>query len=249
VDRLGRSAAWAVHAYTALGAACAFLALLATLERHYTHAFAWLALQVFIDATDGWLARLVRVGERTPQFSGAHLDDIVDYLTYVFVPAVMVWHGPLVPESWRIAVPLAMLVSSAFGFSRLDAKTDDHYFTGFPSYWNVVVFYLVAWRTDPGSAAALLLTLAALVFVPLRYVYPSRTVPFMRPTLVLGAIWAALMLLTLARMPDVPAWLLAAGLVFPLYYVALSLWLDIRRRRAQDGARPIGDSRSPMDRQ
>ena len=229
MDRLGQGAAWAVHAYTGAGALCAFLATLATLEGNYRVAFAWLALQVFIDATDGWLARLVRVSERLPRFSGAHLDDIVDYLTYVFVPAVMVWHAPLVPEAWRIAVPAAILLSSAFGFSRLDAKTDDHYFTGFPSYWNIVVFYLVAWKADPLAGAVLLLVLAVLVFVPVRYIYPSRTVPFMRATLVLGATWGGVMLLTLARLPDVPRWLLLAGLVFPIYYFGISFWLETRR--------------------
>lgn len=222
----GRTAAWAVHAYTASGALCAFLAITATLSGHYRVAFAWLALQVFIDATDGYLARLVNVSEHLPHFSGAHLDDIVDYLTYVFVPAFMVWHASIVPDGWRVAAPAAMILSSAFGFSRLDAKTGDHFFTGFPSYWNIVVFYLAAWETGPVVSLVWLLVLAALVFVPVKYVYPSRTVPFMKTTLVLGSTWAALMLLTLAWMPALPAWLLAAGLVFPTYYVALSLWLQ-----------------------
>jgi phosphatidylcholine synthase len=231
MGRLGQTAAWAVHGYTAAGAVCALLATLATLRGDYRLAFAWLALQVCVDATDGWLARRVRVSERLPGFSGAHLDDIVDYLTYVFVPAMMVWSAPLVPEGWRVAAPVAILVSSAFGFSRLDAKTADHYFTGFPSYWNIVVFYLVAWQTRPATNLVVLLALAVLVFVPVRYIYPSRTVPFMRTTLVLGVTWAACMLLTLAWMPDVPAWLLVAGLVFPIYYVVISLWLEFRRAR------------------
>ncbi len=233
--RLPVAAAWAVHAYTASGALLAWLAVLATLDGNYRLAFAWLAAQVFVDSTDGWLARLARVSERTPAFSGAHLDDIVDYLTYVFVPALIVWHGRLVPDGIRVVVPAIMLLSSAYGFSRLDAKTDDHYFTGFPSYWNIVVFYLVAWQTGPPLNAAVLVGLAALVFVPIRYVYPSRTVPFMRLTIVLGAIWAALMLATLAVMPRVPGWLAAAAAVFPVYYIGVSFWLEFRRREA--GAR------------
>ena len=231
--RLPVAAAWAVHAYTASGALLAWLAVLATLDGNYRLAFAWLAAQVFVDSTDGWFARLARVSERTPTFSGAHLDDIVDYLTYVFVPALIVWHGQLVPDGVRVVVPAIMLLSSAYGFSRLDAKTDDHYFTGFPSYWNIVVFYLVAWQTGPSMNAAVLAALAALVFVPIRYVYPSRTVPFMRLTIVLGAIWAALMLATLAVMPLVPAWLAAATAVFPAYYTGVSFWLEFRRRAAR----------------
>src|SRR4029079_7616768 len=102
----------------------------------------WLFLQVAVDATDGLLARRLRVYERTPGVNGAKLDDIVDYLCYVFVPALMVWRAPLVPADWVVPVAAAMLLSSAYGFNRGDAKTSDHFFTGFPSYWNIVVFYL-----------------------------------------------------------------------------------------------------------
>ena len=230
MPRLSLAAAWAVHAYTASGALLAWLAIVATLDGNYRLAFAWLAAQIFVDATDGWLARFARVTELTPGFSGAHLDDIVDYLTYVLVPALIVWHGRLVPDALLVAVPAAMLLSSAYGFSRLDAKTDDHYFTGFPSYWNIVVVYLVAWQTGPVINTAVLVTLALLVFVPIRYLYPSRTVPFMRLTIALGVTWALLMIVTLVVMPDVPVWLAAATSVFPVYYVLLSLWLEYRRR-------------------
>jgi phosphatidylcholine synthase len=226
-------AAWAVHAYTASGALLAWLAILATLDGHYRLAFAWLAVQVFVDATDGWFARLARVSERCPSFSGAHLDDIVDYLTYVLVPALIVWHARLVPDAVLVAVPAAMLLSSAYGFSRLDAKTEDHFFTGFPSYWNIVVAYLVAWEASPVVNAIVLAWLALMVFVPVRYIYPSRTVPLMRTTIVLGALWAVLMILMLGALPDVPAWLLVATSVFPVYYVAASLWLEFRRLAAE----------------
>lgn len=230
MSALAQAGAWAVHAYTASGAVLAWLALAATLGGEYRLAFLWLAAQVFVDSTDGWLARLADVHDRTPQFDGAQLDNIVDYLTYVLVPAVMVWHAPLVPEDWRLAVPGAMLLSSAYGFSRADAKTPDHYFTGFPSYWNVVVLYVVLWGTPPGPTAALLVALAVLVFVPLRYVYPSRTVVLMPVTVALGFSWGALMLLAMWWWTGSPAWLLWASLVFPAYYVGLSLWLEARRR-------------------
>jgi phosphatidylcholine synthase len=228
---LAQAGAWAVHAYTASGALLAWLALVATLSGDYRTAFLWLAAQMFVDATDGWLARLAKVHERTPLFDGAQLDNIVDYLTYVLVPAVMVWHAPLVPETWRLAVAGAMLLSSAYGFSRADAKTPDHYFTGFPSYWNVVVFYLMLWDLPAGPAALLLVGLAVLVFLPLRYVYPSRTVVLMPLTVTLGFTWGVLMLLALWWWTRTPAWLKWAGLAFPAYYVGLSLWLEGRRLR------------------
>lgn len=227
----GPLAGWAVHGYTASGAALAFLALAALLDGQLRLAFFWLSLQVAVDATDGWLARLVRVRERVPAIDGARLDDLVDFLTYVFVPACIVWHEALVPDGWRLPVALAMIVSSAVGFSRVDAKTTDHYFTGFPSYWNVVVFYLVIWQVQPGVALAVLLLGVALVFVPIRYVYPSRTPVLMPLTLVLGVTWGLVMLGSLWWLDDVPAWLRWAGLVFPAYYVILSLWLEVTRRR------------------
>lgn len=231
-DRLRQAAAWAVHAYTASGAVLALLALVAVLDGDYRLAFAWLSLQVFVDATDGWLARAVDVHGRLPHFSGAHLDDIVDYLTYVFVPALMVWHAPLVAEPWRLLAPAAMLVASAYGFSRLDAKTTDHFFTGWPSYWNVLVLYLVIWQTSPAVNLVVLLLHAALVFVPLRYVYPSRTPVLMPLTVALGFTWGAALLVALWRWDAVPPWVRWYSLAFPAYYYGLSLWLAWRSRAA-----------------
>src|SRR5918994_235761 len=166
--------AWLAHVYTASGAVLAFLAARAVIDHDYRTAFFWLALQILVDATDGLLARALRVKERTPVFDGAKLDDIVDYLTYVFIPALFVWRAVLVPDGWTLWVAGAMLLSSAYGFNRTVAKTPDHFFTGFPSYWNIVVFYLLVARMPSPVNAAILLVLAALVFVPIRYVYPSR---------------------------------------------------------------------------
>lgn len=230
-----RAAAWAVHAYTASGVGCGFLALLAVFAHDERTVFLWLAAQVVIDSTDGVLARLARVRDVLPWFSGTRLDDIVDYVTYVFVPATLVVETPIVPPVLAVPVALAMLLSSAFGFSRDDAKTSDHFFTGFPSYWNIVVLYLVAFRLPPLASAGVLLVLAALVFVPIRYLYPSRTVPFMALTLVLGAIWAVLMMGMIWWLDAPPAWVLWPSLVFPVYYIVLSVVLDRRQRRAENG--------------
>ena len=224
--------AWLAHAYTASGAVLAFLAARAVIDHDYRTAFFWLALQIAVDATDGLLARAVRVKERTPAFDGAKLDDIVDYLTYVFVPALFVWRAVLVPDAWMLWVTGAMLVSSAYGFNRTDAKTADHFFTGFPSYWNIVVFYLLIARFPSIVNAAILLLLAVLVFVPVRYVYPSRTSILQGPTNVLGVIWGAMMLLMLWQYPAISRPLFLASLLFPVYYVALSLILQFRGSRA-----------------
>ncbi len=219
-------AAWLVHLYTASGAVLAFLAARDIFQYRYRGAFLWLALAVVVDATDGVLARRARVQERLPRFNGARLDDIVDYLTYVFVPALFVWRAVMVPPAMILPVCGAMLLSSAYGFSREDAKTTDHLFTGFPSYWNIVVLYLLLGGASLELNAGILLTLAALVFVPLRYVYPSRTPTLRKTTLALGAMWAALMLLMVWQMPGASPTAFWLSLLFPAYYVVLSVVLS-----------------------
>jgi phosphatidylcholine synthase len=217
--------AWLVHAYTASGIVFAFLAARAFIEFDYRTGFFWLWLQVFVDATDGLLARRLRVRERIPWFDGGKLDDLSDFLTYVFVPALFVWRGALVANAWALPVAMAMLLSSGYGFSRTDAKTSDHFFTGFPSYWNVVVFYLLVVRWPAAVNAAILVFFAVMVFVPIRYVYPSRT-PVSRVAMnVSGAIWAGLMLLMLWQYPAVAAPVFWISLAYPAYYFFVSFWL------------------------
>jgi len=222
-------AAWLVHLYTASGAVLAFLSVRALFEHDYRTAFFWLGLQVVVDASDGMFARRARVAERIPWFSGIKLDDLVDYVTYVFVPALFVWRAILVPETWTVPVASAMLLSSAYGFSRTDAKTPDHFFTGFPSYWNIVTFYLLVANWPAAVNAAILIALAVLVFVPIRYIYPSRSrvAPYL--TNGLGIVWAGLMLLMLWQYPAVSRAIFFASLIFPIYYVLLSLWVSFRR--------------------
>jgi phosphatidylcholine synthase len=224
--------AWIAHLYTASGAVFAFLAALAVIEFDYRAAFFWLGVQIVVDATDGMLARTLRVSERLPWFSGAKLDDIVDYLCYVFVPALFVWRAILVPDTWTIYVVGAMLLSSAYGFNRADAKTTDGFFTGFPSYWNIVVFYMLVLRLPDVVNGVILLGLAAMVFVPIGYVYPSRTPVLRGPTNVLGAIWGVLTGVMLWQYPAISPPVLWASLIFPVYYFGLSFWLQFARRSA-----------------
>lgn len=218
---------WIAHFYTALGAVTALLAVLALFEGDIRGTFLWLAAATVIDSTDGVLARALRVKERLPWFDGGKVDDLVDYLTYVFVPALVVVKTGLVPQGLAVPIAAAMLVSSAYGFSRDDAKvaSTDYFFTGFPSYWNIVCVYLHVWALPAGVNAAILVVLVVLVFVPVRYIYPSRTVTWRPATLVLGTTWAACLTWVIWRLPatDGPwPWL---SLMFPVYYVALSMSL------------------------
>jgi phosphatidylcholine synthase len=230
------STAWVAHLYTALGAVLALVAMRDVIAGDFRRAFLWLGLQVVIDATDGLLARRLRVSERLPHVDGARLDDIVDYLCYVFVPAMILLEAELLPAQWGGVVASAILLASAYGFSQTAAKvkTTDYFFTGFPSYWNIVAFYLYVLQWPAVVNGILLLVLAALVFVPLRYVYPSRTATGARTTVALGLAWAAIVAGMLWRLPArEPVWI-AVSLVFPVYYVVLSIWLDRRSRAGRE---------------
>jgi phosphatidylcholine synthase len=226
---LGQTLAWAVHFYTGSGAVLAFAGTLSVLHADYRQAFLWMAAATFIDATDGILARLARVKETLPTFDGARLDDIVDYLTYVFLPILLLYHAGYLPSALGIPVAAAVLLSSGYGFASADAKTSDHFFTGFPSYWNVVAVYLYAAALPPAVNAAILVAFAVLVFVRIGYVYPSRTPVLRSLTVVLGVIWAGMVLAMIVALPVVSNWLLYGSLFFPVYYAVLSLWLHSRR--------------------
>ena len=223
--------AWAVHGYTALGAVAAFAMTAAVFREHYRAAFLLMLAATIIDGTDGVLARWARVKEFTPGIDGARLDDIVDYLTFVFVPALLLYRAGVLPPGWAWLVVSAVLLSSAYGFSAADAKADDHFFTGFPSYWNIVALYLYAAGLPAVLNAAVLLVLSALVFVRIGYVYPTRTPVLRGLTIALCAVWGALVLLMILMLPDVPRVLLIGSLFFPVYYLVLSLFLNGRRVR------------------
>jgi len=225
-----RAAAWLVHVYTASGGVMAFLGLIAVARDDARTAFLWMLAATIVDSTDGVFARWANVRAYAPEVDGAKLDDIVDYLTFVFLPAYLVYHFGMVPDGLGIVVVAAMLLSSAFGFSLNDAKTADHFFTGFPSYWNIVVLYLYALATTGAVNAAVLLSLAALVFVRVGYIYPTRTLAWRRVTLSLGGLWGATIAAIVWLLPHAPRAMVIATLVFPVYYLVLSLMLQRRRQ-------------------
>jgi phosphatidylcholine synthase len=221
-----------VHLLTASSAPAGVLALLASERGNAAGALWWMAYTLAVDSVDGTLARAVDVKRVLPHVDGTRLDDIVDYFTYVIVPAVFLLHLELLPAGAAAPVALAPVLASAYGFARSDAKTADHYFTGFPSYWNVVVFYLYALGWPPAVNAAVVLFLSAAVFVPVRYVYPSRTPRLRWLTVGLGLTWGAAVLyalVDLTRTGVAPHTLVVGSLAFPAYYVVLSLVLQARR--------------------
>ncbi|MBA3510908.1 CDP-alcohol phosphatidyltransferase family protein [Sphingomonas sp.] len=167
-------AAWLVHAFTASGAVLALLALLAVEQQRWTLALAWLALSGVVDGVDGSLARWARVKERVPRIDGDTLDLVIDYLTYVFVPALFIWRAELVPAGLAPWLAAAILVSSLYVFARTDMKTDDGYFRGFPALWSVVAFYLFVLQPGATIGAAVVVLFVVMTFAPIHFAHPFR---------------------------------------------------------------------------
>jgi phosphatidylcholine synthase len=221
--------AWLVHLYTALGVVVAFFAVFRIEQADFKSALLLMALAVVIDASDGTLARAGRVKELIPTFDGELLDNIVDYFNYVIVPCLFLVRANLLPAPDSLWLAVLPLLASAYGFCQKNAKTSDYFFLGFPSYWNIVVFYLYVLGTPLWVNAFLIIALSILVLVPIRYVYPSRSPRFRVQTNVLGALWGGIVLYTIFQLPNPSRALLFASLLFPAYYTALSLWLEYRR--------------------
>jgi len=167
--------AWMVHLFTASGAFIGLWSLVKINEHQFTTALWLMGITIVIDAVDGAFARLVRVKSVLPNMDGALLDNVVDYLNYVITPCFfLLVKSDMLPSSWALLITLAITITSAYQFSQTDAKTPDHFFKGFPCYWNIVVFYMYIFNTSSQLNMVLLLTLCVLIFVPIKYVYPSR---------------------------------------------------------------------------
>lgn len=179
-----------------------------------------------VDGTDGFLARHFQVKTVMPGFDGALLDNIVDYLTYAFAPMILLWANGYLPGGVFGGVCASLpLLASCYQFCRSDAKTDDHFFLGFPSYWNIVAFYVIVMGWGETTTAVVLLVFTALVFVPVKYLYPSRTETLWQLNMTLSVLWLLTFAVIVAQMPDPNPLLIAVSFVYPVYYTAVSLWL------------------------
>lgn len=238
---LVRVLAWGVHAYTALGlvAAAGIAALLVSGGASAIRwSFGLMLVATLVDSTDGTLARRVRVKEVLPGFDGRKLDDITDFLTYTFLPLMLIWRAELLPPGQEFWL-LAPLLASAYGFCQVEAKTADGYFLGFPSLWNVVAFYLYVLQLPGWAALGVILALAGLTFVPSRYLYPSQPGPLNTLSNLLGAVWAGLVLWVLWHLPsgDSPGSradfgpvrsIVLISLFYPAFYLVVSWTISAR---------------------
>ena len=230
-----RVRAYAVHLYTASGVALAFLAAaeMAAPAPDPRVVFLLFAAAVIVDASDGPLARRWEVKRWAANIDGRTIDDIVDYLTFTFLPLLLIWRMGWLPDPAALWV-IPALLASLFGFANTGAKDEEGgFFLGFPSYWNVVALYVGIWYEmyGPWLNAAILLALAALTLVPIGFLYPNLAPhPWRTPVLVGAALWLALMIWMVYLFPLVPGWLMWLSLVYPVFYTVLSFRLRAARR-------------------
>jgi phosphatidylcholine synthase len=220
----------AVHLLTASGAALGLLALDATASGRIRRALALMFVAVLIDGIDGTLARRVRIKESVPWVDGELLDNLVDYLNYTIVPAFLIHRTDLLPSSLSLVAVVSIGIASVFQFVHRDAKSAERGFRGFPSYWNVVAFYLLLGGLSRWVNLTIVGVLVVLSFAPIYWSYPSRA--SRRRSVMLGGavIWGALLALMLALYPTIPPWLVLLSLVYPALYGLLGSRAGARDR-------------------
>ena len=191
-SRAARYAAFSIHIFTALGAGIALIAMLEAVREHWAAMFGWLGLALIIDAVDGPLARRFDVQRLQPDWSGDTLDLVVDFLTYVFVPAYAMTASHLLLPVAGAILGVAIVVTSALYFADKRMKTGDNHFRGFPALWNAAAFYLFLLQPPPMVATIGIAILIVLTFVPFNVIHPVRVVRLRPLTLSLVAVWAVL---------------------------------------------------------
>jgi phosphatidylcholine synthase len=226
-----RGLGYFVHVFTASGVVFAFLAAAEVCKAQPDPrlVFLYLAIQCLIDALDGPMARAVHIKKTAPRIDGRTIDDIVDYLTFTFVPLLLVWKMGWLPEPAGLFIAPAM-VASLFGFSNIAAKDEQGgFFLGFPSYWNIVAVYAGVWFNlyGPWVGAAVILALTVLTVLPVRFIYPNLAPrPWKMPVMIGALVWTLILAWMIWRNLRVDAWVMWVSLIYPAFYAVVSVWLD-----------------------
>lgn len=230
VSKSRRLTGWFIHLFTASGAFVGLLALLTIYQHQYLATFWLMIAAIFIDAVDGMFARLIQIKQVVPEIDGELLDNIVDFLNYTIVPAFFLLVSDLLPLHGRFLAVGIITLSSAYQFSQIDAKTQDHFFKGFPSYWNIAVFYLFFWHWPASINLSILLGLAILSFIPIKYVYPSRldylthSIGLRLSMLLATILWGLTVAGLLWIYPHTNSTLVLMSMSYLILYVGLSLY-------------------------
>jgi len=220
---IARVQAFAVHILTASGAALGLLALIFAIGGHWAVMFLTLGAALIVDGIDGPLARAAKVGEVLPRWSGDTLDLVVDFTTYVFVPAYAIAASGLVPSFLAIPCGVVVVVTGALYFADRDMKTRDNHFRGFPAVWNLIAFYLYVLQPPAWVGAAIIAIFAVLTFVPVKFVHPFRVRSLRAVNVALMLIWAILAALAVAQNLDADIWIVTGLCLIALYFLGAGL--------------------------
>lgn len=215
--------AYGVHAFTATGAIWGLLAVFAVFEGNYKMMIVWMIVAMLVDGFDGALARWADVKKYANRVDGALLDNILDYLNYVLVPAIFMIKTDLLPDPVKWLTACLILLASAYQFTQSDAKTEDHHFKGFPSYWNIAALYMLLMNLPPWVNFGFLMLFNVMIFIPVKYIYPSRNTYLKTLTNALTWAYAAIGIWGLLQYPNQPGWVAWASLIYVGYYLVLSL--------------------------
>ncbi len=226
-----RVRAFLVHIFTASGAALALLALIAASQLQWTLMFVWLGIALIVDGLDGPIARRLKVGETLPRWSGDVLDLVVDYLTYVFIPAYAMTMSGLLPQSLAIPLGVAVAMTGVIYFADRNMKFADNCFRGFPTLWNVVALYLFVLKPSPPLAALLIILCSIWTFLPWRFVHPLRVVYLRTVTLAAVGVWSAFAITAVAFKLEPPMWVRAGLVGIGLYIAVIGMIQGVITRR------------------
>ena len=215
--------AFAVHIFTATGAALALVALVYAVQGQWPAMFLCFGIALVVDGVDGTIARRLGVAKLLPRWSGDVLDLVVDFVTYVFVPAYAIVAGGLLPRLLTLPAGVVIVVTGALYFADRDMKTADNYFRGFPALWNAAAFYLFLLRPTPLLAAAAIVLLAGLTFVPFKFLHPMRVARLRAVNIAAVMLWAVLALIAIWRDLDPGPWVTGSLVVIGLYFLAVGL--------------------------
>ncbi|MBM7060010.1 phosphatidylcholine/phosphatidylserine synthase [Pseudomonas sp. UL073] len=223
-----KAKAWSVHAVTASGVILALLALLAVVDNRPGDCLLWLGAALLVDGLDGTLARKFEVKEVLPYFDGTVLDLVIDYLTYVFIPAIFVYRFVPLPDYCALPAVGLILLSSLFCFCNVHMKSHDYYFVGFPAAWNVVAVYLYLLDFSPWTTLLGIVVLAALTLTRMKFLHPFRVRQFMPLNIAVTGLWMVCCAWLILIFPARPPLLLALWLITSAYFLGICLWRSAR---------------------
>jgi phosphatidylcholine synthase len=226
--------AYGVHVFTALGAALGFLAMKAALLGQLSECFWWLAAALVVDAADGPMARRLNVSETASRYDGEVLDLVVDFITYVFVPAAILLRSEVMSDPWGLIAGMMITIGSALYFADTGMKTEDWWFKGFPAVWNVVIFYVVVFQPPTWMGFSIVVLFTAMMFLPVVFVHPIRVRRWRAMTIAMMAAWAVAAAVTLFAGLVAPLWAKAVLLAGAVYFLGLGFLRDLPETKPSD---------------